>query len=76
MPLSLTDVMTSLTTRRIDAAATTPFGAVAFRWYSRFTYMGEYPIANGIVGVIVTKNIKKTTEGLTAQIVHLVRRLP
>ncbi len=41
--LSLTDVMTSLSTKLIDAAATTPFGAVAFRWYTRFSYMGEYP---------------------------------
>lgn len=56
VPLSLTDVMTSLSTRLIDAAAITPFGAVAFRWYTRFNYMGEYPIANGIVGVVVTRD--------------------
>ncbi len=55
--LSLTDVMTSLSTRLIDAAAITPFGAVAFRWYTRFKYMGEYPIANGIVAVIVTREV-------------------
>ena len=54
--LTLTEVLTSLSTRLIDAAATTPFGAIAFRWYTRFQYMGEYPIANGIVGIIVTKN--------------------
>ncbi|MFZ5569555.1 MAG: TRAP transporter substrate-binding protein DctP [Thermodesulfobacteriota bacterium] len=55
--LSLTDVMTSLSTRLIDAAATTPFGAVAFRWYTRFKFMGEYPIANGIVAVVVTREV-------------------
>jgi len=55
--LSVTDVLTSLSTKMIDAAPTTPFGAVAFRWYTKFKYMQEYPLANFNVGVIVTKDI-------------------
>ncbi len=41
--LSLADVMTSLSTRLIDAAAATPSMAVAMRWYTKFKYMSEYP---------------------------------
>lgn len=54
VPLPLTDVLTSLSTRMIDTASATPFGAVAFRWYTRFNYMNEYPIMNAIGALIVT----------------------
>ncbi|MBW1892122.1 MAG: TRAP transporter substrate-binding protein DctP [Deltaproteobacteria bacterium] len=55
VPLPLTDVLTSLSTRMIDTASSTPFGAVAFRWYTRFKYMDEYPSMNAIGALIVTK---------------------
>jgi len=55
--LSLTDVLTSLSTRMIDTAGITPYGAVAFRWYSRFKYMNEYPVMNAIGAIIITKDI-------------------
>ncbi len=57
IPLSFTDVLTSLTSNLIDTAPTTPFGAVAFRWYTKFGYMTEYPVVNGTAGMIVTKDI-------------------
>ncbi len=41
--LSIADVMTSLSTRLIDAAAATPNMAVAMRWYTKFKYMSEFP---------------------------------
>jgi TRAP-type C4-dicarboxylate transport system substrate-binding protein len=41
--LSIADVMTSLSTRLIDAAGSTPGTAVALRWYTKFRYMSEYP---------------------------------
>jgi TRAP-type C4-dicarboxylate transport system substrate-binding protein len=41
--LSIADVMTSLSTRLIDAAGSTPGTAVALRWYTKFKYMSEYP---------------------------------
>jgi len=55
VPLPLTDVLTSLSTRMIDTASSTPFGAVAFRWYTRFNCMNEYPSMNAIGALIVTK---------------------
>lgn len=53
--LSITDVLTSLSTRLIDTAATTPFGAVAFRWYKKFDYISEIPSTNPSAAIIVTK---------------------
>lgn len=53
--LSITDVLTSLSTRLIDTAATTPFGAVAFRWYKKFNYISEIPSTNPSSAIIVTK---------------------
>jgi TRAP-type C4-dicarboxylate transport system substrate-binding protein len=55
VPLSFTDVMTSLSANLIDTAPTTPFGAVAFRWYTKFKYMTEYPVVNVLGGSVVTK---------------------
>ncbi len=41
--LSIADVMTSLSTKLIDAANSTPGTAVALKWYTKFKYMSEYP---------------------------------
>lgn len=57
VPLSFTDVMTSLSTRLIDTASTTPLGALAFHWYERFNYMSEYPSTNVLGATIVTKRM-------------------
>jgi TRAP-type transport system periplasmic protein len=53
--LSITDVATSLSTNMIDAASTTPYGAVAFQWYTRFKYIGETPVTNINGATIVSK---------------------
>jgi TRAP-type C4-dicarboxylate transport system substrate-binding protein len=55
VPLSITDVLTSLTANLIDNASVTPFGAVAFRWYHKFNYMTDFPIVNVVGALIVTK---------------------
>ncbi len=55
--LSITDVATSLSTNLIDCANTTPYGAVAFQWYTRFGYMNEFPSSNILGATIVTKKI-------------------
>jgi len=55
--LSITDVMTSLSTKLIDTAGITPYGAVAYHWYERFEYMSEYPVTNVMGGTIVSKKI-------------------
>jgi TRAP-type transport system periplasmic protein len=55
--LSITDVATSLSTNMIDAASTTPYGAVAFQWYSRFKYVNEYPVTNINGATILSKKM-------------------
>jgi TRAP-type C4-dicarboxylate transport system substrate-binding protein len=57
VPLSFQDVLTSLSANLIDSAATTPFGAVAFRWHTRFKYMNEFPVVNIVGAMVVTKEI-------------------
>lgn len=57
VPLSFTDVMTSLSTKLIDTASITPYGAVAYRWYERFNYMSEYPTTNVLGATIVTRRV-------------------
>lgn len=55
--LSISDVATSLSTNLIDCANSTPFGAVAFQWYTKFKYMTGYPSTNILGATIVKKDI-------------------
>ena len=55
--LSLPDVATSLSTNLIDCATSTPYGAVAFQWYTRFNYMGAFPSSNILGATVITKKI-------------------
>jgi TRAP-type C4-dicarboxylate transport system substrate-binding protein len=55
VPLSVNDVMTSVSTNLIDAAPMTPFGAIAFRWYTKLRFMSDYPLVNLIGANIVSK---------------------
>ena len=57
IPLSFTDVMTSLSTKLINTASMTPYGAVAFHWFDRFEYMSEYPVTNVQGATIVSKKM-------------------
>ena len=55
--LSIADVATSLSTNMIDCATSTPYGAVAFQWYSRFKYMSGYPTGNLLGATIISKSV-------------------
>jgi TRAP-type transport system periplasmic protein len=55
VPLSFTDVMTSLNTKLVDTASITPYGAVAYHWFEKFQYMSEYPTTNVQGATIVIK---------------------
>ncbi len=57
VPLSFTDVMTSLNTKLIDTASITPYGAVAYHWFEKFQYMSEYPTTNVQGATIVSKSV-------------------
>ncbi|MFH2067669.1 MAG: TRAP transporter substrate-binding protein DctP [Pseudomonadota bacterium] len=55
--LSLTDVLTSLSTKLIDAAPAPPYAAIAFRWQNKFSYMDERPISSSFGAMIVKKSL-------------------
>ncbi len=57
IPLSISDVATSLSTNLIDTASSTPYGALAFQWHTRFKYMSEYPTTHILGASVVTKEI-------------------
>lgn len=53
VPLSITDVYTSLSTGLIDTVYCTPLAAIALQWHTRLDYMSQLPMANGIGGLVV-----------------------
>lgn len=55
--LSISDVATSLSTNMIDCANSTPFGAVAFQWYTKFKFISGYPSSNILGATIVSKKM-------------------
>jgi TRAP-type transport system periplasmic protein len=55
--LSMSDVATALATNMINCATSTPFGAVAFQWHTKFKYMSGLPVTNINGATIVTKDI-------------------
>jgi len=55
VPLSITDVMTSLQTGLVNGVYGSPLSVVALQWYSRVKYMFGLPIANAAGAVLVSK---------------------
>lgn len=54
IPLSITDVFTSLSTGLIDTVYCTPLASIALQWYTKTHYVTNLPMANGIGGLIVS----------------------
>ncbi len=55
VPLAITDVLTSLQTKLIDAAYAPEFGAIGFQWHTKTKYMTDVNLVNGTGGIIFTK---------------------
>jgi len=55
IPLSITDVMTSLQTGLIDGVYTAPLACVALQWFTKIKYMLDVPLANSNGAVLVSK---------------------
>lgn len=72
--LSITDVLTSLSTRLIDAASGPPLAAVGFHWYTKFKYMSEYPSTNVLGAFLVTQKIWKKITPQSQEIIRDVSR--
>ncbi|MGR3220896.1 MAG: TRAP transporter substrate-binding protein [Candidatus Anammoxibacter sp.] len=55
VPLSVTDVMTSLQTGLIDSYYASPLGAVALQWFTKVKYMLDLPLANAVGAILMSK---------------------
>jgi len=55
IPLSITDVLTSLQTNLIEAVYTSPLACVSLQWYTRVKYMMDVPLADAAGAVLISK---------------------
>jgi len=55
IPLSLSDVMTSLQTKMIDGVYSSPLAAVSMQWFTRVKYMLNVPLTNASGAVVISK---------------------
>lgn len=55
IPLPITDVMTSLQTKLIDAVYAPPMGAIALQWFTHTKYYTDLKLADSTGGIIMTK---------------------
>ncbi|MBI5462735.1 MAG: TRAP transporter substrate-binding protein DctP [Gammaproteobacteria bacterium] len=54
VPLSITDVFTSLSTGLIDTVYCTPLASIALQWFTKTQYVVDLPLTNGIGGLVVS----------------------
>ncbi len=57
VPLSVTDVMTSLQTGMIDVVYSSPYALIALQWFTRVSYAMTQPLADALGAAIVSKKI-------------------
>jgi TRAP-type C4-dicarboxylate transport system substrate-binding protein len=57
IPLSITDVMTSLQTGMIDGIYGSPLAVLAFQWHTRMKFALSLPLANASGAVVVSKKV-------------------
>ena len=57
IPLSLTDVLTSLQTNLIEAVYVPPLPCVSLQWHTRIKTMMDVPLANVTGAVLITKKM-------------------
>jgi len=55
IPLSLTDVLTSLQTNLIDGVYISPLACTALQWHTKVKYMLQLPLADSNGAVLITK---------------------
>lgn len=54
IPLPLTDVLTSLQTRLIDAVYAPPLGAIALQWFTQTKFITDLKLADSTGGILIT----------------------
>ncbi len=57
IPLSVTDVLTSLQTNLIDGVYTSPLAALGLQWWTRVKYIFTVPLADAAGAVVISKKM-------------------
>ena len=57
VPLSITDVMTSLQTGMIDSVYSSPYALIALQWFTRVSYAMSQPLADALGAAVISKKI-------------------
>ncbi|MDA8243761.1 MAG: TRAP transporter substrate-binding protein DctP [Elusimicrobia bacterium] len=57
IPLSITDVMTSLQTGMIDGVYGSPLSVIALQWFSRMKYVFSLPLTNASGAVLISRKV-------------------
>jgi len=57
VPLSITDVMTSLQTGMIDSVYSSPYALIALQWFTRVGYAMTQPLADALGAAVISKKI-------------------
>ena len=70
IPLSITDVYTSLSTGLIDTVYCTPLATVALQWFTKTSYMTNVPMANGIGVLLVSRRFFDRLPPPLKQLLH------
>jgi TRAP-type C4-dicarboxylate transport system substrate-binding protein len=55
IPLSISEVLTSLQTGVIDTVPSTPLACVALQWFNRLDYMLDLPLSISVGATVITK---------------------
>lgn len=55
IPLSISEVLTSLQTGVIDTVPSTPLACVALQWFNRLDYMIDLPLSISVGATVITK---------------------
>lgn len=56
IPLSITDVTTSINTKMIDTVYAPPVGALSMQWYDGMKYMTALPITHSTGAILISKS--------------------
>jgi TRAP-type transport system periplasmic protein len=57
VPLSITDVMTSLQTGMIDSVYSSPYALIALQWFTKVSYAMSQPLADAMGAAVISKKI-------------------
>lgn len=86
IPLSITDVVTSLQTGLVQSIYVSPLGIIALQWYPKVKYMLDIPMSNATGAILLNKNefnkippelqelLKETFKVHTKRLIDIIRK--